>query len=78
MYAGLVDFALRNDPSEHMLPHFILTFVCAPLDIALFMLPEVMISLGWGQLVAIAACGALQAGFLLWFTRPQARARSSA
>jgi hypothetical protein len=71
LYATIVDLALRNDPSEHMMPNFLLLFVCAPLDLVVFLLPLTFrYAIGWGQLVAIAACGALQAAFFLWLSRP--------
>ena len=76
--AALVDFTLRNDPSEHMLPNFILFIFCAPLDLMLFLLPpKFMIAMGFWQLVAVAACGILQGALLLWFTRSHERPGSS-
>jgi hypothetical protein len=70
-----VDFGMRNSVQEHMLPNFILLFVCAPLDIPLMIgadmfFPDLFSALGIGQLPLIAACGAVQAWLLLWLTRP--------
>jgi hypothetical protein len=70
-----VDLAMRNSAQEHMLPNLILLFVCAPLDIALMdcvdlLFPYAFSALGIGQLIVIAACGAMQSWLLLWLTRP--------
>jgi hypothetical protein len=75
VFALAVDVAMRNSAQEHMLPNFILAFVCAPLDLAVFLGADLFFSdafsaLGIGQLVVIAACGAAQAWLLLWLTRP--------
>jgi hypothetical protein len=72
VYAAASDFALRNDPGEHMLPDFVLTLVCAPLDILLLrLLPSRFLeALGWAQIVLFATAGGVQAAFLLWLTRP--------
>ena len=76
-----VDVAMHTSVQEHMLPNFILVFVCAPLDFAAFMSADLFSSesssaLGIGQLVVIAACGAAQAWLLLWLTRTGDRTRS--
>lgn len=81
VFALAMDVAMRSSTQEHMLPNLILGLVCAPLDLAVFagldlFFPDAISALGVGQLVVVAACGAVQAWLLLWLTRPANLTRS--
>lgn len=81
-YVVIIAITFRNDPGEHLLPGFVLAFVCAPLDMMVFyilpLLPDRLLeAIGWSHLILVASCGAAQAVFLLWLTRPVTTWRST-
>ena len=77
-WAWIVDVTMLHSQREHMLPDLVLMFVSLPASLLMEPLASLAPTVLGSPLVGLAGItlfGALQAGFLWYLARPDARAR---